>query len=165
VAELVIRAAVRSDAARIAEVYSAGIADRVATFETEPRVEADVLPWFENGLPIVVVADGQRVVGYAAAFPYSDRCCYSGIVEFSVYVDREWRGKGVGRQAMAALIEACRRAGLHKLISRIFPENRASLKLMESLGFQTVGLHAKHGKLDGAWRDVVAVEFLIKENL
>jgi L-amino acid N-acyltransferase YncA len=104
-------------------------------------------------------------VGYAVAHPYADRCCYAGIGEYSVYVARSHRGRGVGRVAMEALIAASRDAGLWKLLSRIFPQNTASRALMASLGFREVGVHEKHGKLDGAWMDTVIVELLIPENL
>jgi phosphinothricin acetyltransferase len=99
------------------------------------------------------------------AHPYADRCCYAGIGEFSVYVRREARGRGVGRAAMRALVDAAPAAGLWKLLSRVFPENRASLDLMAWSGFKAIGVHEKHGKLDGVWRDCVIVEQLFPENL
>jgi phosphinothricin acetyltransferase len=66
---------------------------------------------------------------------------------------------------MDALIEACRGKGLWKLMSRIFPENRGSLSLMARMGFKEIGVHEKHGKLEGAWKDCVIVELLIPENI
>ena len=65
---------------------------------------------------------------------------------------------------LLALIEAARAAGLYKLTSRIFPENTASRALMETLGIAEIGVHRRHGKLDGEWRDCVIVELLIEEN-
>lgn len=162
---MTVRPASPDDAAAIAWIYSAGIAERIATFETEPRTAEDVRPWFENSLPRIVVEIDGQVIAYAAAFPYSDRCCYGGVAEFSVYVAPETRRMGAGRLAMIGLIDAARGAGLHKLISRVFPENVPSLSLLRSLGFREVGVHEKHGKLDGHWRDVIAVERLIPENL
>jgi len=160
------RSAKLADAAAITEIYNQGIEDRLATFETRPRVAADIEAWFEHKLPIIVViTDAGEIAGYAAAFAYADRCCYAGIAEFSVYVKRDWRGHGVGAAAMGALVEACRRQGLWKLLSRVFPENKASLALMARMGFKEIGVHEKHGKLDGIWRDCVIVEQLIPENL
>lgn len=160
-----VRAATREDAASIAHIYNQGIEDRVATFETEPRSASDVEGWFESDLPkVVVVVDGE-MVAYAAAFPYSDRCCYAGVAEFSVYVDRDRRGKGFGAIAMSMLIKETERKGLHKLLSRVFVENDASRALLRRLGFTEVGVHRKHGRLDGRWRDVVAVEILLEANL
>lgn len=164
--DLRARAAERHDAAAIAEIYNQGIEDKVGTFETEPRTVAQIEAWFDEALAIVAVDDhGGQVVGYAVAHPYADRCCYRGIGEFSVYVRRANRGQGVGGVAMGALIEASRDKGLWKLLSRVFPENRASLALLNRMGFEEIGVHRKHGKLDGEWRDTVIVERLIPENL
>lgn len=161
-----VRPARPADAAAVAEIYSQGIEDRIATFETEPRTAADIAPWFDHALAFVAVEDGAgEVLGYAVAHPYADRCCYAGIGEFSVYVRRSHRSAGVGAVAMAALIEAAREKGLWKLLSRVFPQNRASLALMARSGFREVGVHEKHGKLDGVWMDTVIVERLIEENL
>jgi phosphinothricin acetyltransferase len=160
------RRAVQADAAAIAAIYNQGIEDRVATFETEPRSGAQIEAWFD-GDALVVAVEGRdgEVVGYAAAFPYSDRCCYAGVAEFTVYVRRDQRGRGVGEAAMRALLEAARERGHWKLLSRVFTENAASRALMVKVGFKEIGVHEKHGKLDGVWRDCVIVEVLIPENL
>jgi len=62
---------------------------------------------------------------------------------------------------MLALIEAATAAGFWKLVSRIFPENLASLALMARMGFRQVGTYRRHAKLDGQWRDSVIVERLL----
>ena len=160
------RPARREDAPAITAIYNQGIEDRIGTFETEPREVAQIEAWFDQAKAFVSVEDVDgEVVGYAVAHPYADRCCYAGIGEFSVYVRRDQRGAGVGRVAMGALVEAARDAGLWKLLSRVFPENRASLNLMAWSGFKEIGVHEKHGKLDGVWRDCVIVERVIPENL
>jgi phosphinothricin acetyltransferase len=165
-AALTTRAATVADAPAMADIYNEGIADRVATFETQPRTSEDLMGWFDGKHPAVVVIDAEgRVVGYAVTFAYADRCCYAGVAEFSVYVRRLHRGQGVGVAAMNALIAAAEAAGLWKLLSRVFVENIASLALLRSVGFRQVGVHEKHAKLDGVWRDVVAVERLIEANL
>jgi L-amino acid N-acyltransferase YncA len=105
----------------------------------------------------------KRIVAFAASFPYSTRPCYSGIGEFSVYVTREKRRQGAGHVALTALIEAARAARLHKLTSRVFPENAASRALLKRLGFSEIGTYRRHGKLDGIWRDCVIVELLLDE--
>ena len=79
---------------------------------------------------IVVETEAAGPVDFAASFPYSERSCYRGIGEFSVYVRRDFRGRGAGRVVLAALMEAARTAGLYKLTSRVFPENGASRALL-----------------------------------
>ena len=161
VSESFTRAATRSDAARIAAIYNQGIEDRVATFETEPRDAEQILKWFTEGYPVFVSGEKQTVQAYAAAFPYRSRPCYDGVREFSVYVAREGRGKGLGKAALGALIDDARARGWWKLLSRIFPENTSSRKLCAALGFREVGIYEKHGRLDGKWRDTVIVEKLL----
>ena len=159
------RPATTDDAPAIARIYNQGIEDRIATFETRLRTPDDILGWFDGAHPVVVVEDKGEIVAFAATSNYRSRECYAGIAEFSVYVARERRGRGAGRMALQALIEAAERAGFWKLVSRIFPENKASLGLALALGFREVGTYEKHGKLDGVWRDVVIVERLLDSNI
>jgi len=156
-----VRPATPADAATIARIYSAGIEERVATFETRPRSAADVERWFDGVHPVVVVEDEDGVFAFASTSQYRPRECYAGIAEFSVYVAREARGRGAGRVAMNALIDAARAAGLWKLLSRVFVENEASRALLRSVGFREVGIYERHAQLDGVWRDVVIVERLL----
>ena len=159
------RIASPDDAAAMAEIYNQGIEDRMATFETRPRSAGDVRTWFDGVHPIVVVEDDGRVVAFASTSTYRPRECYAGVAEFSVYVAREARGLGAGRVAMEALLRESERAGFWKLVSRVFTENTASLRLLRSVGFREVGTYEKHAKLDGAWRDVIIVERIIAANL
>jgi phosphinothricin acetyltransferase len=113
--------------------------------------------------PTVVAERDGAVVAWAGASGYRSRPCYAGIAEYSVYVDREARGLGAGKAVLLALFEACERRGFWKLVSRIFPENVASLALCRATGFSIVGTYRRHGKLDGQWRDCVIVEKLLGE--
>ena len=160
------RPAAQRDGADIARIYSEGIADRVATFETQPRSAADVWSLLGARLathPAVVVERGGEVVAFAWVGPYSERPCYAGVAEFSVYVARGARGTGAGTVALGALLDACERRGFWKLVSKVFPENAASRRLCARHGFTEVGLHRRHARLDGEWRDVVVVERLLGE--
>ncbi len=159
-----VRHAVEADAPTIAFIYNQGIEERIATFETQPRTPAQVVAQLAargDQYPTVVVEYNGRVVAWAAAGEYSDRLCYAGVAAHSVYVDRESRGSGFGLLALDALCAACAERGFWKLVSRIFPENTASLALHERAGFRVVGVYRRHGKLDGEWRDCVIVEKLI----
>lgn len=156
------RLATPDDAAAICLIYNQGIEDRVATFETRPRSSEEVRAWFDGAHPIVVTEDAAGdVVAFAATSTYRPRQCYADIAEFSVYVARDARGRGAGRAAMLALIEAASQSGIRKLISRVFPENTASRALLRSLGFREVGAYRQHALLDGIWRDVVIIERLV----
>ena len=151
------------DAEAIARIYNEGIEDRLATFETRHRSADDIRDWVDDGFPLVVVEDGETLVAWASAAPYRPgREAYAGIGEFSVYVARSERRRGAGRAAMEALAVEARRRGYWKLVSRIFPENEASLALCRAVGFREVGVYRRHAKLDGEWRDVVVVELLLE---
>jgi L-amino acid N-acyltransferase YncA len=154
----VIRSARLSDAVAIAAIYSEGIADRIATFETEPRTAIDVEPWIAGELPLLVAADGQRVLGWAKLSEYSDRCAYDGVAEVSVYVGREARGRGAGRELVEAICAAAEQRGMWKVIGLLFPENAPSRALFTRCGFHEVGTFRRHGRLDGEWRDVLIIE-------
>ena len=159
------RAASRDDAEAIARIYNEGIGERIATFETRPRAAGEIKGWLDDGFPFVVVEDGGAVISFANTSSYSPRECYSGVAEFSVYTASEARGRGAGTLAMEALIFAAEEAGFWKLTSRVFVEKEPSRKLLLSLGFREVGVHEKHARLDGLWRDVVVVERLLPANL
>jgi L-amino acid N-acyltransferase YncA len=158
--ELTVRAARHEDAAAWAEIYNQGIEERQATFETAPRSGADLMAQIER--TIVAERDGQ-VIGWASIGPYSSREAYAGVADFSIYVDQAARGGGVGRRLLTHLATFAEHQGYHKLTSKIFPENEASLALMRSCGFRDVGIHRRHARLDGDWRDVVVVERLLGE--
>ncbi len=164
--DLDIRPATGDDAEAIASIYNEGIRGRGATFETRERTAADILPWFGDPRhPVLVAEDGGRVVGWVAASTYRPRDCYAGIAEFSVYVAAAARGRGVGDALLRAFLPRCEAAGLWKVLSRIFPENTASLALCARHGFREVGIYEKHAQLDGVWKDCVIVERLLPGNI
>ena len=158
------RLATPADAAAIAAIYNEGIADRIATFETEPRTpEQLATQLIEKGdrFPTVVVEREGQIVAWGGAGAYRSRPAYSGVAEHSVYVARAARRTGAGREALNALCRVYAERGFCKIVSRIFPENTASLALHERCGFRVVGVYHRHGKLDGQWRDCVIVERLL----
>ena len=163
------RIATAADAEAIAIIYNEGIEDGIATFETRSRSVDDVRVWFERKrFPVVVVeeetepgAGNPRIIAFAATSEYRRRECYAGIAEFSVYVARDARGRGAGRLAMQALIDAATAAGFWKLVSRVFVENLRSRAMLQAIGFREIGIYERHARLHGVWRDVVIVERLL----
>ncbi len=160
-----IRAARPDDAAAIAAIYNEGIEDRRATFETRPQRASDVAPWIdgEPTRPVLVAAEREELLGWARLGHYSDRDCYAGVTEASVYVARAARGRGAGRALMEHLHAEAGARGLWKVIGLLFPDNDASIALFHALGYRDVGTFHRHGRLDGTWRDVLLVERLVGE--
>lgn len=161
-----VRIALPKDAARVAEIYNQGIEERSSTFETRTRTEAEMAQKIgDDRHPVLVSELEGRIVGWASIGTYRPRDCYSGVGEFSIYLDRNFRRRGLGRELLTQLIEAAAARGYWKLLSRVFPENEASLALCRACGFREVGVYQKHSRLDGRWMDVVIVETLIEKNL
>jgi L-amino acid N-acyltransferase YncA len=141
----------------VVRIYEEGMLTGNATFETQlPSWEA----WDAGHLAehrLVVTLDDE-VVGWAALSPYSDRECYRGVAEESIYVAERVRGLGFGRQLLAALVASAEAAGIWTLQAGIFPENEASIALHGALGFRVVGVRERLGRSRGIWRDVVLLE-------
>jgi L-amino acid N-acyltransferase YncA len=139
-------------------IYQLGIDEGDATFETvAPSWDAfDATHLTEHRF--VAVDDTGRALGWVAAVPVSDRCVYAGVVEHSVYVHPDARGRGVGAALLTALVQSTETAGIWTIQSGIFPENTASLALHERAGFRRVGTRERVGRHRGQWRDVVLVE-------
>lgn len=139
-------------------VYREGIATGQATFETDaPAWEA----WDGSHLKhsrLVAVAPGGEVAGWAALSRVSDRCVYGGVAEVSVYVGEGFRGRGLGRALLAALVESSEREGIWTLQAGVFPENTASVRVHEACGFRVVGRRERVGRMRGVWRDTLLLE-------
>jgi L-amino acid N-acyltransferase YncA len=160
---LAVRPAGPADAEAVARIYNEGIEERSSTFETAPRAAADVLGWLAAGerLPLLVAEEGGRVLGWARILAYSERAAYAGVGEVSVYVDRSARGRGIGRRLLEELEARAGELDYWKLTGKRFPANAASVALVRRCGWREVGLHVRHGRLDGEWRDVLVVERLL----
>jgi L-amino acid N-acyltransferase YncA len=138
-------------------VYLEGISSGDATFETEaPAWEK----WdAAHALHCRLVARSHDMIaGWAALSPVSSRRVYAGVAETSVYVAAGFRGKGVGRALLGALVACSEEHGVWTLQAGIFPENVASLALHRRWGFREVGRRERLGKMRGRWRDVVLLE-------
>jgi L-amino acid N-acyltransferase YncA len=134
----------------------------VATFETRLRTPQEIEQWFDGIHPIVVLeTDERQVIAFASTSVYRPCPCYAGIAEFSVYVERAYRGRGAGRLTLERLLQETQQAGFWKMVSRVFVENAASRALLRRFGFREVGVYEKHAQLEGVWRDVVIVERLL----
>ena len=152
-----IRAMTEDDWSTVEAIYAEGIATGHATFEVRTPSWAE----FDAGrLPDhrLVAIDGGRIVGWAAVMPTSSRECYAGVVEHSVYVSADARGRGIGRTLMEALVASTERAGIWTIQTSIFPENEASVALHERVGFRVVGERERIAQLDGIWRDTLLLE-------
>ena len=159
-----VRAARPEDAEAIAAIFREGIEDRVATYETRLPDAAAIRELIGARLPVLVADRGGEVLGWAKVAPYDPvHDYYAGVGEATVYVARAERGAGIGSFLIDGLCEAAETAGLFKLIGKVFTTNAASVAMFERHGWSQVGVHVRHGRLDGEWKDVLVVEKLLGE--
>jgi phosphinothricin acetyltransferase len=174
-APLTLRPATPGDAAAICRIYNQGIEDRLATLETVLRTPDERRQWLQARgprHPVIVaesgpgasgrsVAGDDGIAGWASLNPFNPRPAYDHVADLSVYVERAWRGRGVGHQLLEHLVELARSIGFHKLVLAAFPFNAAGMVLYERLGFVRVGVYREQGRLDGRWVDVVVMERIL----
>jgi L-amino acid N-acyltransferase YncA len=142
---------------QVRRIYLEGISTGNATFETEGP---DWEKWNAGHLQQcrLVAKAGEAVTGWAALSSASTRRVYSGVAEVSVYVSEIFRGRGIGKALLEALIECSEQQGIWTLQAGILTDNVSSLQLHERCGFREVGRRERIGKLNNAWRDVVLLE-------
>jgi L-amino acid N-acyltransferase YncA len=141
----------------VARILALGIAAGDATFEIAPPSWPAWDASHRTDLRLVALHDGQ-IAGWAAASPVSERCCYAGVIEESVYVDPSHQGRGIGYLLLGTLVTQAERSGIWTVQAGVFPENTASVRLHERCGFRVVGRRERLGQLRGVWRDVLLME-------
>lgn len=159
--DLSIRRASVDDAAAIGAIYDEAIAGGAATFATGPHPAEERRGWLAGRAataPVFVAEDAGRLVAWSALAPFSHRSWYSGVGEYTVYVDGTARGRGIGGAMLGHLIIEAPTFGFWKLVGLIFPENAAGLALARGAGFSVVGRLRGHGRMEDAWRDIMLLE-------
>ncbi len=166
--QLLIRPAERRDAAAIASIYHQATQDGLASFEDFLVTVEDRERWVQEHsgpYPLLVAELRGDILGWASLSPYHIRPRVEGVVELLIYIERDFRRHGVGRELMRALQAGARSAGHRKIIGRLVAHNEAGRTLCRLTGWREVGLHLQHTRIDGRWHDVAIVECLIPENL
>jgi L-amino acid N-acyltransferase YncA len=166
--QLQVRRAELRDAQEIARIYLQATQDHLATFENflvSPLERERWVGEHSDKFPLLVAELNGRILGWASLSPYHVRPHMDGIAELLIYIDRDYRRHGVGREVMRAIQSTARSCGHFKLIGRFLAHNDAGRKLCRLTGWREVGVHQKHTRLEGEWYDVVVVEYLIPDNL
>lgn len=152
-----VRPATLDDITAITAIYNEAVLTTVATFDTEPKSEAERAVWFsahDARHPILVAEIEGEVIGWASLSKWSDRLAYSETAEISLYVHSSRRGQGIGRQLTAAIVAEGAKAGLHTLIARIAAGNEASVRLHRTAGFELIGIMREVGRKFGQLLDI-----------
>ena len=160
-----IRAAREIDLDRITEIYADAVRHGTASYELEPPSRAEMGQRFaalnDKGFPYILAEEKSgEVLGYAYAGPFRPRPAYRFVVEDSIYVAPEAKGKGVGRLLLQALVDEVGRLGFRQIIAVIgdgTPDS-ASVRLHEKLGFRFSGRLEGSGYKHGRWLDTVFMQ-------
>lgn len=163
---IVIRPMTPRDTDQVLAIHQMGLDTGHASFETTaptwPAFDTTKLPRHRYVATLTSTGVGppapEQVLGWIAATAVSDRCVYADVVEHSIYVHPDARGRGVGTGLLNAFIASTEAAGIWTFQSGVFPENTASLRLHHAAGFRTIGTRQRIGRHHGRWRDVVLIE-------
>lgn len=144
------------------DIYNPYVTSSTATFDLVPRTLDQQQAWIadRSGARFVLVAESDEgeVVGFASISQFRDRAAYATTVEDSVYVAPGHHGSGVGKLLLGELVETARAHGFHSMIARIESEQKASIALHHSCGFEVVGHEHEVGRKFGRWLDVIVMQ-------
>jgi len=156
-----IRKAQETDLPAITDIYNDAIRHGTATFDTEEKTLENRRHWLgqhSQKYPVVVALQNETVVGWASLSRWSERAAYDDTAEISVYIHRDFRSMGIGRQLMQQVLYEGKQGGLHTVISRITQGNEISIHLHTQMGFETVGVLRQVGKKFGQLLDVTLMQ-------
>ena len=161
-----IRVAEERDMPQLLAIYNYEVEHGTATFDLHKKTMAERSEWFyahnHDNHPLIVAELEDKAVGYASLSPYRDKEAYAATVELSVYVDPEYRRRGIARRLMAEILaEARRRQDIHTVVSVITGGNAASVALHEDFGFEYCGTIKEVGKKFGRLLDIVNYQLII----
>ena len=164
--ELVIRPITRNDIAPCLDIYNYEVVNGVATLDLEPRTLPEWQEWYESHSdehhPIVVGTIDGLVAGYASLSPYRTKDAFKSTVELSIYIDQEYRGKGIASKLMAHILDHAKETEtLHTVVSVITAGNAASTALHERFGFTYCGLTPQVGFKHGKYQDTETYALLV----
>jgi phosphinothricin acetyltransferase len=153
----IVRDMLEGDSESVLEIYRMGLETRNATFETKVPSWQD---WDTKHLPHSRFVSEEKgiVTGWAALTSFSTREVYRGVAEVSIYVASALHGKKIGSALMDQIIISSEQNGIWTLVSSMFPENGATLKLHSKFGFRVIGKRERIAQLDGKWRDTILLE-------
>lgn len=160
-----LRLANINDIPQITGIYNEGIEDRIATLETRLRTKEEMVEWFntrdERHSVLVVEDESGTTNGWASINVFNSRCCYSGVADISIYIQRDMRGKGYGGKLLQYLIQTAKEKGFHKLVLSTFEYNEPGKHLYKSAGFREVGTYINQGMLDSKFVNITIMEKLL----
>ncbi|WP_342433899.1 arsinothricin resistance N-acetyltransferase ArsN1 family A [Neobacillus sp. FSL H8-0543] len=158
------RLATINDLESILNIYNQGIEDKIATLEEDQKDLGYMTEWFNDHnerFAAIVIENNDEIVGWASLNPYSNRCAYVGVADLSIYIRRDYRGKGVGSVLLKEIECTAIKNEFNKIVLFTFPFNKLGQGLYRKKGFREVGVFKNQGKLEGRYVDVMIMEKII----
>jgi phosphinothricin acetyltransferase len=151
----------------IRAIFNEAIETSTALYDYQPRTYETMQTWWAakqaGDYPVIgIQSESGTLMGFASYGPFRNFPAYKYTVEHSVYVDKRYRGHGLGRRLLERAILIAETQGYHAMIGVIDAENQASISLHESLGFQGCGEMREVGFKFGRWLNLVIYQKLLK---
>lgn len=157
----ILRDATAADAVQITAIYNETVLARDATMDLQPKDQQyfrELIAGLDEREALIVLADGERVLGWGRIMRYGEREGYAPACETAVYLRRELRRRGLGTRIKVELIERCRQLGYHHLVAKVFTSNQSGIDYNLQLGYEIVGVQREIGWVGGRWEDVTIMQ-------
>jgi len=165
---LFIECSFEAHAAAMLEIFNDAILNTTALYENDLRDMAFMAQWFEEkqqkGYPIIGLAEGDKLVGFATYGPFRPRPCYRFTIEHSIYVEKSCRGKGAGKMLLLEVLKQAERQKYHVVVGVIDSSNATSLALHERCGFTLSGTIKHAGYKFDRWLDTCLMQFMLPDS-
>ena len=166
ISQLTTRIATERDVDAIRKIYNQGVEDGIATLETDGKDIAYMTDWFEQHdgrFKVLVAEQDGEIVGWASLNRYSERRVFDGVAVLSIYIRRDFRGKGLGKKLLNDLEALALELQFNKIILFTLPFNVMGVGLYKKRGYREVGVLKDHGQMNGLFVDLLLMEKLLKE--
>ncbi|GET33195.1 L-methionine sulfoximine/L-methionine sulfone acetyltransferase [Prolixibacter bellariivorans] len=161
---LTIRMASGADVPTITRIYNHAVLHSLTTFDTVPLSEEERRMWLamhNEDYPVLVAQVDEEVVGYASLSKWSEKQAYDQTVQFSIYLDENFRGQGIGLRLSESILKYAKEQGIHSVISLISEGNEVSFALHRKLGFHLMGVMKEAGRKFDRYIDVHFYQLLL----
>jgi L-amino acid N-acyltransferase YncA len=157
--QLKLRDAQTADLPAIVAIYNQTVPSRMVTADTEPVSVESRVPWYQahspESYPLWILEVDGDTVGWLSLQAFYGRPAYKKTAELSVYIDEQYRGRGIGMLATTEAISRVKAMGFYTLLGFVFAHNLPSLALCRKVSFEQWGYLPKVAELDGKKRDLV----------
>lgn len=150
-----IREAIENDLMDILDIYNDAILNTTSVYNYNAHTIHDREQWYEKkkqeGYPILVFEENNKVIGFATFGPFRTWPAYKYSVEHSIYVHERFRNKGIGTVLTKEIIRIANEREFSILVAGIDEANDKSIKMHEKIGFKYSGTINKAGFKFGKW--------------